>query len=175
MASDDENRPSRMNTDVPSTSGSTHYQKLHSEQVLVMGVPSDRPELGIYTATMQQNKEWTSNLRRNLELCHAAVTRQSAFCHLLQRTTSPETSYMFLLEKSIMDMAISGLSEGCVYGVVFRQGRLSYMRFFESGIFSGFFKSKVFFVSLQSQRNYHPQEDGILKYYQKTRTVLESH
>ncbi|KAL3861717.1 hypothetical protein ACJMK2_007741 [Sinanodonta woodiana] len=82
---------------------------------------------------------------------------------------------MFLLEKSIMDMAISGLSEGCVYGVVFRQGRLSYMRFFESGIFSGFFKSKVFFVSLQSQRNYHPQEDGILKYYQKTRTVLESH
>ncbi|KAL3870916.1 hypothetical protein ACJMK2_038944, partial [Sinanodonta woodiana] len=56
MASEDENRPSRMNTDVPSTSGSTHYQKLHSEQVLVMGVPSDRPELGIYTATMQQNK-----------------------------------------------------------------------------------------------------------------------
>ncbi|KAL3885944.1 hypothetical protein ACJMK2_025975 [Sinanodonta woodiana] len=131
-----------MNTDVPSTSGNTHFQKLHSEQVLVMGVPSDRPELGIYTATMQQNKQWTSYLRLYLELCHAAVTRQSAFCHLLQRTTSPETSYMFLLEKSIMDMAISGLSEGCVYGVVFRQGRLIYMRFFESGIFSGFFKSK---------------------------------
>ncbi|KAL3874430.1 hypothetical protein ACJMK2_037442, partial [Sinanodonta woodiana] len=32
MVSEDENRPSRMNTDVPSTSGSTHYQKLHSEQ-----------------------------------------------------------------------------------------------------------------------------------------------
>ena len=36
MASDDENRPSRMNTDVPSTSGSTHYQKLHSEQVCIL-------------------------------------------------------------------------------------------------------------------------------------------
>jgi len=31
MASKDENRPSRMKTDVCSTSGSAHYQKLRSD------------------------------------------------------------------------------------------------------------------------------------------------
>ncbi|KAK3595531.1 hypothetical protein CHS0354_021635 [Potamilus streckersoni] len=49
---------------------------------------------------------------------------------------------MFLLEKSIMDMAVSGLSEGCVYGVVFHQECMHYLHFFESGIFSGFFESR---------------------------------
>ncbi|KAK3601215.1 hypothetical protein CHS0354_004416 [Potamilus streckersoni] len=77
-----------------------------------------------------------------MQLCHEAVIRQSAFCHHLQRTTLPETSYMFLLEKSMMDMVVSELSEGCVYGVVFRQGRMHYLHFFESGIFSGFFESR---------------------------------
>ncbi|KAK3602153.1 hypothetical protein CHS0354_036894 [Potamilus streckersoni] len=112
-----------MKTDVSNTSGSAHYQTLRSDsskQVLVMGIPSDHPEFGIYTATMQQNKEWTSNLRRNMQLCHEAVSGQSVFCHHLQRTTSPEISYMFLLEKSMTDMLVSELSEGCVYGVVFR-------------------------------------------------------
>ena len=50
-----------------------------------------------------------------------------------------------------MDMAISGLSEGCLYGVVFRQGRLNYLRFFESGIFSGFFKSKGNHIIITSE------------------------
>ncbi|KAK3597640.1 hypothetical protein CHS0354_040005 [Potamilus streckersoni] len=65
MTSKDENLPSRMKTDVPNTSRSAHYQTLRSDsnkQVLIMGIPSDHPELSIYTAAMHQNKGSSLNV-----------------------------------------------------------------------------------------------------------------
>ena len=86
--------------------------------------------------------EWQRNLRENLQSCRAAIFRQQHCSHFLQKTTLPETSYLFLLESSLFDMVTSGLSEGCFYAVVFRQGCQKYVRFLESGIFQGFFESK---------------------------------
>ena len=83
--------------------------------------------------------EWKFNIIKNLQLCHAAITRQAAFCQVLQKTIVPETSYMFLLERNLMHMATSGLAAGCVYVLVFRHESNYNVRYFESGIFAGFF------------------------------------
>ena len=69
-------------------------------------------------------------------------TRQIAFCQVLQKITVPETSYMFLLERNLMNMATSGLAAGCVYALVFRHESNYNVRYCESVIFAGFFEGK---------------------------------
>ena len=85
-------------------------------------------------------------MRENLVACHDAIFRQLHFCEMIQKTTSPETSSMFLLENALFDMATCGLSEGCLYGIMFRHQRKNYFRFFESGIYDGFFESKGWYL-----------------------------
>ena len=50
---------------------------------------------------------------------------------------------MFLWENTVFDMATSGVTEGCLYAVVFQGGTYNYVRFSESGIFKGFSKVEV--------------------------------
>ena len=81
-------------------------------------------------------------MRHNLEFCREAIFRQERFCRILQRTNTSKDNFMFQLENTTFDMVSSGISEGCLYGTVFSDGRYKYMRFFESGMYKGFFESK---------------------------------
>ena len=84
---------------------------------------------------------WQTVVRQNLEFCRAAIYRQEGFCRILQNANSSKDNFMFQLENTLFDMASSGISEGCLYGTVFSDGRLRYMRFFDSGMYKGFFES----------------------------------
>ena len=89
--------------------------------------------------------EWQRHLIDSLRLCRSAIRQQGYWHSLPKKTTSADTNYMFVLESDLFDLATSGLSEGCFYSVAFRYSwgeRDVYVRFFESGIFSGFFESK---------------------------------
>ena len=94
--------------------------------------------------------EWQRHLTENLRVCRSAIRQQGYWHYLLKKTTSADTNYMFVLESGLFDMATSGLSEGCFYSVAFRKAGQPdvYVRFFESGIFSGFFgsKGKYFYI-----------------------------
>ena len=51
---------------------------------------------------------------------------------------SPETPHLFALERTLLDMTASHLADGICYAAHFSVGEYQYIRYFESGMLSGF-------------------------------------
>lgn len=48
---------------------------------------------------------------------------------------------MFSLENSLLEMATAGVADGLFYSIVFEEGHNLFIRYFESGVFQGFFEN----------------------------------
>ena len=51
---------------------------------------------------------------------------------------SPETPHLFALERTLLDMTASHLADGVCYAAHFSVGQYKYIRYFDSGMLSGF-------------------------------------
>ena len=83
---------------------------------------------------------WKSRLQASLETCRPFVAAEMECAEGLRATgfDSPETPHLFALERTLLDMTASHLTDGVSYAAHFSVGQKKYIRYFDSGMLSGF-------------------------------------
>lgn len=111
------------------------------------GVHSTRPELACPSSSVLQqleDREWKVSLKKNLEIASRAVYLEGKCSESLAAAdfTSPETPFLFQLEKTMLDLSSPSLTDGEFYCSFFKLDDVYYCRFFESGVLQGYFLSE---------------------------------
>lgn len=88
--------------------------------------------------------EWKVSLKKNLEIASRAVYLEGKCSESLADAdfTSPETPFLFQLEKTMLDLSSPSLTDGEFYCSFFKLDDVYYCRFFESGVLQGYFLSE---------------------------------
>lgn len=112
-----------------------------------ISVSSSRPELRCPPSAVIENfedREWKINLGKHLSMLSAVILVEGKCSEALSDAgfSSPETPFMFQLEKSLLDVSSPSLTNGSFYCTLFRINDVYYCRFFESGILNGYFLSE---------------------------------